>query len=223
MSAGLATRVLRAACAAANFNPSRNLWTTLLSEHLGIERCNLWGVHNVTSLGPASPATQCTNLHSFTRMEIQCSSPEQVQFVKECETADRATYYCQGGWEETVPAGQLAAATTESSFRYQDNSFVFPSPPATPSALHQNVTRGFIIARPARRDSVSQRRVCLMYSYANGTFGWTVGKGGCERTLVPGLAGEHRFNTSLLGPCSSAPAPYISTLLIILLYSAEFN
>ena len=209
---GLPTRVLRAACAEANFVPSRNVFTTLLKENLEIRECNLFGVHNVTSLSLDSQTKMC-DLHGFNRLEIQCSSPEQVQFIRECPDSDRATYFCQGGWEERVKATELLPPQKTFPFIYKDN-FVFArddnsldSDPRAEEVTNEKITRGFIIAKPKRRDSNSFRRVCLMYTVINGTFGWTVGKSGCDRSIRPGSVGEHRFNTTMIGPCSGSDGP----------------
>lgn len=218
---GLPTRVLRAACAEANFHPSRNVFTTLLKENLEIRECNLFGVHNVTSLSLDSQTKMC-DLHGFNRLEIQCSSPEQVQFIRECPISDRATYFCQGGWEERVKAAELLPPQPTFPFVYQDN-FIFArdnnpvvNDPIAEEVTNENITRGFIIAKPKRRDSNSIRRVCLMYTVINGTFGWTVGKSGCDRTIRPGSAGEHRFNTTVIGPCSGCDySPVLSFIAVI--------
>ena len=71
-----------------------------------------------------------------------------------------------------------------------------------------NITRGFIIAKPRRRDSKSNRRVCLIYIIFNHgpnlrtgagvnntishnntnivSYWWTVAKTECDRNLLPG-------------------------------------
>jgi len=225
---GLPTRVLRAACAEANFVPSQNVFTTLLKENLSIRECNLFGVHNVTSLS-LDRLTRMCDLHGFNRLEIQCSSPEQVQFIRDCPVLDRATYFCQGGWEERIKATELVPPQKEFSFVYPDN-FVFErdnSPvvtdPVTEEIRAENITRGFIIAKPKRRDSNSFRRVCLMYTVMNGTFGWTVGKSGCDRSIRPGIMGEHRFNTTVIGPCSGCGVPKVvgAAAVIYVLFKAR--
>lgn len=84
---GLPTRVLLAACTQPNFVPSgpSNTHTLLLKQHIEMEECNLFGVHNVTSLSLASKTLQwlCES-KGFNRLEIQCSSPMQLQFIREC-------------------------------------------------------------------------------------------------------------------------------------------
>ena len=62
-----------------------------------------------------------------------------------------------------------------------------------------NITRGFIIAKPRRRDSKSNRRVCLIYLIVNNSdnnnnsqhnssvsYWWSVGKTECQRNILPG-------------------------------------
>lgn len=218
---GLPTRVMRAACAESNFVSSRNVFTTLLQENLDIRECNLFGVHNVTSISLHSQTKVC-DLHGFNRLEIQCSSPEQVEFIRECPVLDRAIYFCQGGWEERIKAAELLPPKPTFPFIYQDN-FIFTkeksgagNAPAAGEAHNENITRGFIIAKPKRRDSTSFRRVCLMYTVINGTFGWTVGKSGCDRSIWPGSVGEHRFNTTVIGPCSGSQSrSFVSIVAVV--------
>lgn len=224
---GLPTRVMRAACAESNFDSSRNVFTLLLKENLDIRECNLFGVHNVTSLSLHSQTKVC-DMHGFNRLEIQCSSPEQVEFIRECPVLDRATYFCQGGWEEKVMAGELLPPQPTLPFVYQDN-LIFTSDeiptgyvPVGEKVLEKNITRGFIIAKPKRRDSTSFRRVCLMYTVINGTFGWTVGKSGCDRSILPGIGGEQRFNTTVIGPCSGSESISMSCIAFVyFLFKAE--
>jgi len=218
---GLPTRVMRAACAEANFVSSRNVFTTLLKENLEIRKCNLLGVHNVTSLSLDSKTKMC-DLHGFSRIEIQCSSREQVEFIRDCPSSDRATYFCQGGWEERVKAAELLPPQPTFPFVYQDN-FIFArddnpivNDPVAEEVTNENITRGFIIAKPKRRDSNSFRRVCLMYTVINGTFGWTVGKSGCDRNIRPGSVGEHRFNTTVIGPCSGSECPTVLSVIAVI-------
>lgn len=218
---GLPTRVMRAACAESNFVSSRNVFTTLLQENLDIRECNLFGVHNVTSISLHSQTKVC-DLHGFNRLEIQCSSPEQVEFIRECPVLDRAIYFCQGGWEERIKAAELLPPKPTFPFIYQDN-FIFTkeksgagNAPVAEEAHNENITRGFIIAKPKRRDSTSFRRVCLMYTVINGTFGWTVGKSGCDRSIWPGSVGEHRFNTTVIGPCSGSQSrSFVSIVAVV--------
>ena len=224
---GLPTRVLRAACAEANFVSSRNIFTTLLKENLGNQECNLLGVHNVTSLSLKSQTNLCDK-HGFNRLEIQCSSPEQVQFIHECPVSDRATYFCQGGWEERVKAAELLPPQPTYPFVY-DDKFVFASDntpvlykPIADEVINEDITRGFIIAKPNRRNSTSPRRVCLMYTVINETYGWTVGKTGCDRNIRPGSAGELRFNTTKAGPCNGCTL-FQSTMIALTMFCLKLQ
>ena len=58
-------------------------WSLLLEEGLGSAECPVSGLHNVTSLSLASQ-TQLCDLRGFNRLELGCSSPEHVQFIREC-------------------------------------------------------------------------------------------------------------------------------------------
>ena len=84
---GLPTRILLAACTRPNFLPSSptNRHSLLLKQNLEMEECNLFGVHDVTSLSLGSKTLQwlCES-KGFNRLEIQCSSPMQLQFIREC-------------------------------------------------------------------------------------------------------------------------------------------
>ena len=86
---------------------------------------------------------------------------------------------------------------------------------AAAEVLSMNLTRGVIIAKPRRRDSKSNKRVCLIYlivntgggdnssDHGNGpgrggehnitgdhgsvSYWWSVGKKECERNILPGI------------------------------------
>ena len=111
-----------------------------------------------------------------------------------------ATYFCQGGWEESLRVSDLQLLSASPSMTRQQN-FLSPYESDNGDVSSETITRGFIIAKPRRRDSKSNKRVCLIYTAVNGTYGWSVEKAGCSRHLVPGLGGEHRFNTTLAGLC----------------------
>ena len=189
---GLATSVLRAACAHSYFVAGATQMVTLLSEELGIQDCTLSGVHNVTSLSLDTQTDHC-DPQGFSLLEARCSSAQQIQFIRDCPTAaDRATYFCQGGWEEVAgPA------------RPTSSSFPFSQGQEGGQGAGLGLTSGFLIAKPKRRDSTSLRRVCLMYTVINETYVWTVGKVGCDRGLTQ-QSGGHRFTTALTAPCSLA-------------------
>ena len=69
-----------------------------------------------------------------------------------------------------------------------------------PQSQETNITRGFVIAKPRRRDSKSNRRVCLIYLIVNNSdnsnnnthhnnsvsYWWSVGKTDCQRNILPG-------------------------------------
>ena len=122
-----------------------------------------------------------------------------------------ATYFCQGGWKESLQLSQLmshndryrysSSAAARGYNRYSKSSL---DPRFTSELSSVNITRGFLIAKPSRRDSKSQRRVCLIYiivdntSNSNNTinnnssssvsYWWTVGKHGCQRNIIPGMS-----------------------------------
>jgi len=216
---GLPTRVRLAACSQPNFVPSgpNNKHTLLLKQNLEMEECNLFGVHNVTSLSLGSKTLQwlCES-KGFNRLEIQCSSPMQLQFIRECSEPEIAVYFCQGGWEESLRVSDLQLLNNRPSVVLENNLFsqYQLSTPDIGDVSSETITRGFIIAKPRRRDSKSNKRVCLIYTIVNGTYLWTVEKAGCERRLVPGVGGEHRFNTTLTGPCGGELALTLSYVLL---------
>ena len=199
---GPPTSVLRAACADTFFVPESTEVVTLLTKDLGVHECTLSGVHNVTSLNLGSHTDLCV-LPGFSRVEARCSSDQQVQFIRDCPedrgAVERANYTCQGGWEESA----------DTLMRPTGASFPFP---ATSGAI-----RGFLIARPQKRDSTSLRRVCLMYTVINQTYSWTVGKKGCDRDLSM-LAGGHKFTTVPSHECASGgPALIVAQMLVLVL------
>lgn len=202
---GLPTSVLRAACAS-YFTPEAKETVTLLSEQLGIQDCTLSGVHNVTSLSLAHEYTQTDQCdpQGFSRLEAKCSSAQEVHFIRDCSTAaNKATYFCQGGWEEVAEQASGAGPS-------------FP--------FSQRSSSGFLIAKPMQRDSTSLRRVCLMYTVINETYIWTVGKHGCDRRLAS-EPGGHRFTTSLAGTCASYVGRIegsMSLLVLVLMILLEF-
>ena len=126
--------------------------------------------------------------------------------------SDVAIYYCQGGWQESLQMSQLLELSRGTHMRSSvHNRFLFPDhhssmEPLAGELSAMNITRGFIIAKPRRRDSKSQRRVCLIYiifnhgpalmtganntiSHNNTTivsYWWTVAKTECDRNLLPG-------------------------------------
>ena len=111
----------------------------------------------------------------------------------------------------------LLLPNRDPSVRYRNNllsraQYKLPLPDIE-DVSSETITRGFIIAKPIRRDSKSNKRVCLIYTADNGTYGWTVEKSGCERMLVPGLAGEHRFNTTFTGTCRGCQQETMNSLL----------
>jgi hypothetical protein len=186
---GLPTSARAAACAS-YFSPGATELVTLLSDQLGIHDCTLSGHHNVTSLSLDARTGPC-DPQGFSSLEARCSSSNQIQFVRQCpdvaERASRATYFCQGGWEEGGEAG---------------TSFPFPRGGESGG---RGATHGFLIAKPESRDSKSLRRVCLMYAVINETYTWTVGKNSCDRSLAR-RPGGHRFTTALAGPCAARAA-----------------
>ena len=105
---------------------------------------------------------------------------------------------CRGGWEESVTAEFL------------------PTDPIAEEVTNGTITRGFIIAHS--QDFHRSRRVCLMYTVMNGNFGWTVGKSGCDRNIRPGITGEHRFNTTVNGPCSGSECPPVLSIIAVISY-----
>jgi len=200
---GLHTGVMRAACAGQYFDSSHNVFTTLLKENLEIQECNLSGVHNVTSISLDSETNMC-GLNGFNRIEIQCSAQEQFDFIRDCSTLDRATYLCHGGWEESGTAEFL------------------PTDPIAEEVTNGTITRGFLIAKKEwhcaekRHRHYRHRRVCLMYTVMNGNFGWTVGSSGCDRNIRPGITGEFRFNTTVIGPCSGSECPPVLSIIAVI-------
>ena len=115
-----------------------------------------------------------------------------------------------------------------------------------PQSQETNITRGFVIAKPRRRDSKSNRRVCLIYLIVNNSdnsnnnthhnnsvsYWWSVGKTDCQRNILPGtenilfkfllklfssgVSGDHRFNTTMVGACSSCDMTRVGNLVSLL-------
>ena len=136
-----------------------------------------------------------------------------------------ATYFCQGGWEESLKVSDLQFITDPPSIAHQNNflsQFELPNTDME-EVSSETITRGFIIAKPRRRDSKSNKRVCLIYTVVNGTYGWTVEKAGCERRLVPGVGGEDRFNTNLTGLCRGSSHPPLHFGIITFVAFVVFN
>ena len=136
-----------------------------------------------------------------------------------------ATYFCQGGWEESLRVSDLQLLNNPASVSPENNLLSQYQLSATDigDISSETITRGFIIAKPRRRDSKSNKRVCLIYTVVNGTYGWTVEKAGCDRRLVPGVGGEHRFNTTLAGLCSGSCPLTVSQLLLTFVAFVVFN
>lgn len=53
----------------------------------------------------------------------------------------------------------------------------------------ENITYGYIIAKPEIRNSNSHRRICFVYTNINSTYSWTVGKTECLKLIQPGHQG----------------------------------
>ena len=120
-----------------------------------------------------------------------------------------ADYFCQGGWQETVRMSDLLAlhssrypalgrGATDFLFSHAQSPLV-----SLPQSQETNITRGFVIAKPRRRDSKSNRRVCLIYLIVNNSdnnsnnnthhnsssvsYWWSVAKTECQRNILPGM------------------------------------
>ena len=95
--------------------------------------------------------------------------------------------------------------STDFLFSHAQSPLVSLSPDQEVSG-ETNITRGFIIAKPRRRDSKSNRRVCLIYLIVNNSdnntqhkssnntrgptvsYWWSVGKTECQRNILPGTS-----------------------------------
>ena len=62
-----------------------------------------------------------------------------------------------------------------------------------------NITIGYMIARPRGHGPKTPKRVCFIYTYVNETYSWTVDLNACIRNIRPGHSGAFKFHSIKTG------------------------
>ncbi|XP_023333381.1 uncharacterized protein LOC111705149 isoform X2 [Eurytemora carolleeae] len=225
---GLPTLVRMAACAASNFKPRSSLHetstirspfyqnripsyepqtaklVTLIRESIQIQPCPKLGEHNLTGLFLAGDTQPC-NQFGFTRVAFSCPRIEQIEFYRDCPSdPDTSSYFCLGSWKEEI--------SLESNF----GPSLHYSRYSSRRGRIENITYGYIIAKPEIRNSNSHRRICFVYTNINSTYSWTVGKTECLKLIQPGHQGSHRFNSTRLGSCPDSGSSTTKLIPVII-------
>ena len=63
----------------------------------------------------------------------------------------------------------------------------------------ENITIGYMVARPKGQDPSTPKRICFIYTYVNDTYSWTVDLNSCRRNIRPGHAGVFKFQSVKTG------------------------
>eukprot|EP00095_Tigriopus_kingsejongensis_P004775 maker-scaffold77_size404793-snap-gene-1.10 protein:Tk04775 transcript:maker-scaffold77_size404793-snap-gene-1.10-mRNA-1 annotation:"hypothetical protein TcasGA2_TC016286" len=192
-------------------------FTMLIRAKMEDQPCTADGWHNVTNLDLKGQTDPCGNKAGFQEVQIKCGDSEnEIEFIRSCDGQEMISlFHCLGGWEEEIPYNSLPISSVQST------SNVFNPFPRSrdfkpykgfnslltdyefEEELPENVTLGYMIARPNVEDSNSPRRVCFIYTYFNDTYYWTVDTNTCLRKIRPGEVGKFRFNTTKLESCDA--------------------
>lgn len=70
--------------------------------------------------------------------------------------------------------------------------------------IPENITIGYMVARPKGQDPSIPKRVCFIYTYVNETYSWTVDINSCRRNIRPGHAGVFKFRSVKTVACGAS-------------------
>ena len=77
--------------------------------------------------------------------------------------------------------------------------FTFSQEPIEEPQANENITLGYMIAKRKTTEENAPTRVCIIYTYFNDTYSWTVDTNACVRNIRPGSSGVFKFNSTKLG------------------------
>lgn len=226
---GRLTRTQSEACSYHNMNEEMLSFTMLIRTESENVPCTADGYHNVTSLDLKGQTDPCGSRAGFREVLIQCGeSNEEIEFIRDCDGQEKnSVFYCLGGWEEEIPYDSLPSSnpTTgpnvfnpfprSSEFKPYGGFNSMISDYEFEDELPENVTLGYMVARPQIEDSNSPKRVCFIYTYFNDTYYWTVDTTTCLRNIRPGEVGKFRFNTTKIESCNALSVLFENSSLIL--------
>ncbi|XP_059099729.1 uncharacterized protein LOC131893644 [Tigriopus californicus] len=226
---GRLTRTLPEACTYHNMNEEMLSFTMLIRTEAENVPCTADGYHNVTSLDLKGQTDPCGSRAGFREVLIQCGeSNEEIEFIRDCDGQEKnSVFHCLGGWEEEIPYESLPNSNPtagsnvfnpfprSSEFKPYGGFKSMISDYEFDEELPDNVTLGYMVARPQIEDSNSPKRVCFIYTYYNDTYFWTVDTTTCLRNIRPGEVGKFRFNTTKIESCNALSVLFENSPLIL--------
>ncbi|XP_040564575.1 uncharacterized protein [Lepeophtheirus salmonis] len=223
---GVSSKFETDACSLLNFEDEKMSFRTLIRDEAPISPCIADGFHNVTELNWGRMTNPCGRVHGFKEVNVKCKGLEVIEFIQECEGIFKdSVHHCLGGWESEIPFKKLPQNQPALDNRLTFSTFnSIPyyneySDSSEEEEIPENVTYGFMIARPAKDPETSTfqpHRVCFIYFFYNQSYSWTVDTSGCLRNIRPGSEGKYRFNSTKLESCDGYSTLLLSNNLILI-------